>query len=99
MREACRDLVSAARGMANVNLRGNPCCIRVTFTERLRKPGRFFLLNEIDGAAAESASGESCANEAGKLVCEHDHGVGFSATSFKVFAVALVRLCHQSTKL
>ena len=67
MREACGYLVRAARSMANVNLRSDSCCIGVTCAECFREFAGF-LLDKVDGAAAESASGQSCADEAGELI-------------------------------
>ena len=54
------------------------------------------LLDEVDGASAKSAAGETRADEAGQVLSEGDHGVGLCATSLEVLAIAAMCLGHEA---
>jgi hypothetical protein len=56
------------------------------------------LFDQIDGAAAKAAACEPRADEAGQILGQGYHGVGFDATAFEVLAVTPVRLGHEAAE-
>ena len=91
--------VRAPRCVTDMDLRDNAGLGGVSSTECLGEfSGHAARFDQIDGAPAETASGEACADEAGQILGKCHHGVGFNATGFEVLAVADVGLGHQAAE-
>ncbi len=78
-----------------MNFRIDPDGLLVAGFQGLGKGLGVVLVDEVDGAAAESATGETGTNEAGEILSEIDHGVGFDAAAFEIPAITDVCLVHE----
>ncbi len=59
---------------------------------------RMRLLDQIYGAAAETAAGEPRADQAGQVLGQFHHGIGLFTAGFEVLAVADVGFSHEATQ-
>src|SRR3974377_2319185 len=93
-----RQFVCSPGCVTNEDIGNDPSFSGIAGAQRFRELRGTIAFHQIDRAASKTASGESCANQAGQVTSDSYHGVRFNAAPLEITAVALVSLGHQTAE-